>query len=105
MIVIGGTRALHEREARTIPVRAVELSEELYQSLRREAERLNMTPEQALTRLLALDLAALLDDGGVAAEPTLPGNPTEAMAAVQRLTALFADVARPSLQAILDPRP
>jgi hypothetical protein len=54
-------------------------------------------------RLLDNDLAALLDrlDTG-SAEPPPPIVPSVALVAVQRLTTLFADVARPDLEVVLD---
>ncbi len=78
------------------------LTADLYQALVRQAERLGTTPDGLLERLLARDLTALLDHLDVAeAAPTPPDSDT-AMAAVRRLTRLFADLALPDLDVALD---
>jgi hypothetical protein len=66
---------------------AIHVSEPAYQLLLEQAARLNTTPEQLIERLLAADVAEALID--TASEPT---GQAEALAAVQRLSTLFADV-------------
>jgi hypothetical protein len=76
------------------------LSDQAYQRLVRLAERRGMTPEQVLDRLMTADLVLLLEH----LEADVPPAPAAdaARAAVQRLTGLFADLARPDLDALLD---
>ena len=74
--------------------------------LLKQAARLQMTPEDVLERVLANDLALLTD---AIDQDTLsldePAATIEALAAVQRLSTLFADASMPDLEAILnDPR-
>jgi hypothetical protein len=81
----------------------IELSEETYALLLKQAARLQMTPEDVLVRVLANDLALLTD----AIEQDMlsldePAATAEALAAVQRLSSLFADISIPDLEAILD---
>jgi hypothetical protein len=86
-----------------MPDRTVQLSEDLYQSLRSEAERLGLTPEQVLKRLLELDLSAILDDGALLAPARDSRDElADGLAAVHRLTTLFADVVSPNLEVIVD---
>jgi hypothetical protein len=74
--------------------------------LLKQADRLQMTPEDVLERVLANDLALLTD---AIDQDTLsldePAATIEALAAVQRLSTLFAESRMPDLEAILnDPR-
>jgi hypothetical protein len=81
----------------------IQLSEKTYALLLKQAARLQTTPEDVLERLLASDLALLTDD--VEQDTPIldePAATTEALAAVQRLTTLFADVSIPDLEAVLD---
>jgi hypothetical protein len=73
------------------------VSEPAYQLLLEQAARLNTTPEQLIERLLAADVAESLID--TASEPT---GQTEALAAVQHLSTLFADVKIDNLDNLLD---
>jgi hypothetical protein len=81
----------------------IELSEETYALLLKQAARLQMTPEDVLVRVLANDLALLTDaiDQDMLSLDE-PAATAEALAAVQRLSSLFADISIPDLEAILD---
>jgi hypothetical protein len=83
--------------------RTVQLSEKTYALLLRQAARLQMTPEDVLERVLANDLLVLTDDIDQDT-PRLdePAATAEALAAVQRLSTLFADVSIHNIEAILD---
>jgi len=72
------------------------VSEPAYQLLLEQAAPLNTTPEELIERLLAADVAESLV--GTASEPT---GQVEALAAVQRLSTLFADVKIDNLEALL----
>jgi hypothetical protein len=79
----------------------MQISDDLYARLNEQAARLQLTPEQLIERLLASEAApvALADD-----EPEVPipsAGSVEALAAVQRLTTLFADVVIPDLEQVL----
>lgn len=78
------------------------LSETHYQVLVRQADRLGLTPEQMLERLLASDIAARLDRPDIKEETSPPTDTAAALAAVERLTSLFADLTHPDLDAIVD---
>jgi hypothetical protein len=83
---------------------SIEISEEVYRRLHEQATRLQLTPEQMAERLLTRELAELtIEDGDQ--EPPIPApGSAEALAAVQRLTTLFADITVPDLeQALADP--
>ncbi len=85
-------------------VHSIQLSEEVYRRLNAQAVQLQLTHEQVVERLLAGSLpeSAELDDD--ADLPIPPANSPEALAAVNRLTSLFADVAIPHLDlALADP--
>jgi hypothetical protein len=71
----------------------IELSEKTYALLLKQAARLQMTPEDVLERVLVNDLLVLTDDIDQDT-PRLdePAATAEALAAVQRLSTLFADV-------------
>lgn len=71
----------------------IELPEATYQLLLKQAARLQLSPEYVLERLVQGDLVlpAIEDDREI--DPALPSTTvTEALAAVERLTTLFADV-------------
>ena len=74
-------------------VHTIQLSEKTYALLLKQAARLRMTPEDVLARVLASDLALLTD---AIDQDTLsldePAATDEALAAVRRLSTLFADV-------------
>jgi hypothetical protein len=82
----------------------MQISEELYERLAEQAARLQLTPEQLIEQLLAGDAAPFVLAGDEQDVPVPPAGSAEALAAVQRLTTLFADVAIPDLeQALADP--
>lgn len=84
--------------------RSMQISEELYTRLSAQAAQLQITPEQLIERLLAGGplLQDVADD-----EPELlvpPAGSADALAAVHRLTTLFADTVIPDLdRALADP--
>ena len=82
---------------------AVQLSEKTYARLVQEAARLHTTPEDVLERVLTGELV-LAADGAEHDEVMLdePDATAEALAAVRRLSTLFADVTLPNLDEILD---
>jgi len=71
----------------------IQLSEKTYALLLKQTARLRMTREDILGRVLANDLALLID---AVEQDTLsldePAATADALAAVQRLSSLFADV-------------
>lgn len=72
----------------------IEFPEATYQLLLKQAMRLQLAPEQVLAQLVTGDLAlAPLDEEIAAAIET-----NEALAAVERLSALFADVSIPDFE-------
>ena len=81
----------------------VQLSEKTYARLMQQAARLGTTPEDVLERVLAGDLV-LATDAAESDEVALdePEATAEALAAVQRLTTLFADLTLPNLDHVLD---
>lgn len=84
-------------------VHTVQLSEKTYERLVQQAARLGMTPEDVIERVLAGDLVLVADaaeyDAVVLDEPEAT---TDALAAVRRLTTLFADLTLPNLDQVLD---
>ncbi len=74
----------------------IHVSEPAYKLLLEQAARLNTTPEQLIERLLAADVAESLVNS--ASEPT---SQAEALAAVRRLSMLFADVKIDNLEQLL----
>jgi len=84
--------------------RTIEVSDTTYNRLMDQADRLHTTPEQLLDRLLTDDVVVLLDDGATDLPDEEPTE-EESMAALHRLTTLFADFQDPNLDEILnDPR-
>jgi hypothetical protein len=81
----------------------IQLSEKTYALLLKQAARLQMTPEDVLEHVLANDPLVLTDDIDQDT-PRLdePAATAEALAAVQRLSTLFADVSIHNIEAILD---
>jgi hypothetical protein len=80
------------------------VSEEVYRRLSEHAERLQLTPKQMAERLLVRDLVELTEDDGVLEPPFLLAASAEALAAVRRMTTLFADASIGDLeQALADP--
>ena len=80
----------------------VHISDETYQRLLKQAQRLQTTPELVLDQL-ARELDPLFDDPE-SAVPLLsePDATIEALAAVKRLTRLFADVTIPNFEQLVD---
>jgi hypothetical protein len=80
----------------------VHISDETYQRLLKQAQRLQTTPEMVLDHL-ARELDSLPDDPADAL-PSLsePDATIEALAAVKRLTTLFADVTIPNFEQLVD---
>lgn len=77
----------------------IELSEATYQLLLTQAARLHLRPERALERLVLGDLAFPPVEG--VSEPEQADSvtdTTDALAAVERLTTLFADIAISDLE-------
>jgi hypothetical protein len=79
----------------------MQISEDLYARLNEQAARLRLTPEQLIERLLTDDAAPVTMPGDEPDVPVPPAGSAEALAAVQRLTSLFADVAIPDLEQVL----
>jgi hypothetical protein len=80
----------------------VHISEETYQRILRRAQRLQTTPEVVLDQLVReLDI---LPDDLEAGDPLLaePDATIEALAAVKRLTTLFADVTIPNFEQLVN---
>ena len=85
-------------------VRSIQLSEEVYHVLHEQAVQLQLTPEQVVEHLLATDLTNVVARDDEADFPIPPAGSEEALAAVHRLTSLFADIAIPHLDlALADP--
>lgn len=81
--------------------RTIQVSDEAYRRLQAEANRLQLTPEQLVERLLTgvgADLISSADEQDTSLP--LPGSPS-ALAAVQRLTTLFSDAAIPDVDRVL----
>lgn len=79
----------------------IPVSEELYQRLQAQALRVGRTPEQVIAQLLDESLIAPHDDLAFD-EPVPPAGSPEALAAVERLTTLFAYLLIPNVDAVLD---
>jgi hypothetical protein len=84
-------------------LRTIEITEKTYAWLLKQAARLHTTPEELLERVLASN-PVLLGEDDKQDMPLLeePAATAEALAAVQRLTSLFADVSIPDLEMVLD---
>lgn len=75
-------------------MQTITVTEEVYRRLSERAARLQLTPEQLIEQLIA---APLSDDN-----PAVPpAGSEEALAAVGRLSNLFAEVALPDVDATL----
>lgn len=79
----------------------IPVSEELYQRLHAQALLAGRTPEQVIAQLLDERLANSHDDVAFDEPVPPPGSP-EALAAVQRLTTLFAHLPIANLDHVLD---
>lgn len=78
-------------------MQTIAVTEELYRRLSERAARLHLMPEQMIERLLTPP--SLTEEDGDLAVPA-PGS-EEALAAVDRLSGLFADITIPNLDAVL----
>lgn len=83
----------------------IQIAEEIYQLLRERTQQFQTTPEAVLTQLarewLLLTADQPADELALLEEPA---TPEAALAAVQRLTHLFADVTIPNFdQVVADP--
>jgi hypothetical protein len=77
----------------------IELPEPTYQLLLKQAARLQLPPERVLERLVIGDLPLPPIDQAAEADLTSAATDTaDALAAVERLTTLFADVAISDLE-------
>ena len=74
---------------------SIELTEATYRHLSERAAHLKLTPEQLIEQLLAAP-ASVADD-----LPMPPAGAEEALAAVGRLSSVFADLTIPNLDATL----
>ena len=78
-------------------MQTIQVTEQVYRRFSERAARLHLTPEQLLDLLLATSSAPEEDDDGAVPAP----GSEEALAAVGRLSRLFADVVIPDLDATL----
>ena len=78
-------------------IHSIQLSEEVYRRLQAQAVQLQLTPEQVVERLLNSELPTFVALDDEADLPIPPAGSAEALAAVRRLTTLFADIAIPHL--------
>ena len=77
----------------------IELPEAAYQLLLKQAARLQLPPERVLERLVIGDLALPPIEADAEADlATAASHTAEALAAVERLTTLFADVSITNLE-------
>ena len=77
----------------------IELPEATYQLLLKQAARLQLPPERVLERLVLGDLALPPVEDDADSDPvTIAADTTEALAAIERLTSLFADLPIPNLE-------
>ncbi|MFN8495195.1 MAG: hypothetical protein U0350_46770 [Caldilineaceae bacterium] len=81
----------------------IQISDHVYQLLVRQAVRLQTTPERVIERLLISDFTVSLSELESFAETSAVNNDTvEALAAVERLTTLFAHVNFSGLDEVLN---
>jgi len=79
--------------------RTIELPEATYQLLLKQAARLQLPPESVLERLVLGDLALPpIDDDAATDSASAATDTATALAAVERLTALFADMSISDLE-------
>ncbi|HMA33373.1 MAG TPA: hypothetical protein VKY74_02750 [Chloroflexia bacterium] len=79
----------------------IQVSDDAYRRLQAEASRLQLTPEQVVERLLRDAGTEPIADPEAPEAPIPPAGSAAALAAVQRLTTLFGDVAIPDLERVL----
>jgi len=81
----------------------IQVSENIYELLLKQAARLQTTPERVIEHLLVNDVGVPFEEMYEWLEnATLSDETTGALAAVQRLTTLFANVNIPNLENILN---
>ena len=80
----------------------IALTDRTYALLQQHAARLKLSPEEVLERVLSGELALSTETVDDAAPRAQPEDNAEALAALQRLTTLFADVTIPNLEQVLD---
>ena len=81
----------------------IQVSDSAYQRLLEQSARLNTTPEQLLDHLLTSDaIAVFVETQELDRFPSTPTDHAEALAAVQRLATLFADVSPDMLEEVLN---
>ena len=78
----------------------IQVSDTIYQLLLKEAVKEKSTPEQVTERLLTQGLTFNIEPNKTI--PSSSNDVTEALAAVERLTTLFADVKINGLEQLLD---
>ena len=78
----------------------IEVSETIYNLLNKQAAVQDSTLEKVIERLLISTSFVLQEDNTLIS--LLPESINEALAAVQRLTTLFADVQIPNLEQVLN---
>lgn len=81
--------------------RIIELSEEAYRRLHERAARLHVSPEQVIEGMLASELLPPVISDDEAEEPIPEPSSAEALAAVERLTTLFAASPLPNIDDVL----
>jgi hypothetical protein len=89
-------------EEEAVTTRSVQISEELYERLSEQAAQLQLAPEQFIERRLSGGLAPFDAEDEAPEVAIPPAGSEEALAAVHRLTTLFADVVIPDLDHALD---
>jgi hypothetical protein len=82
----------------------IQVSDEAYRRLQEEANRLQISPEQVVERLLTDMELEFITDFADQDEPMPPAGSAAALAAVARLATLFGDVVIPDVErALADP--
>jgi len=81
-------------------MQTIKVSDAVYQRLQDQAARLQVTPDQVLEQLLADSTTRDLIDAESDIDIPASGS-TEALAAVKRLTTLFATSPLPNIDAVL----
>lgn len=81
-------------------LRTIEVSETAYQHLLTQAERLHLSPGHVVERLVLSDLLLLTAEEklGAKAASLATEDPVDALAAVERLSTLFADLPLTNLE-------
>lgn len=82
--------------------RLIEVSESAYQILLAQAARLRLSPERVIEQFVLNDLLFIASEDIDANVTGFPLDSVSALAAVERLTTLFADVHFSHIEAYLD---